>query len=264
MESALPSISARLLTPQTVRRCVAARSMGLHPASAAISHLCIPVAIVTGSFGFMGKGGSVGTAIIAGATYTDAPTNDVMNAGVNFASLTMTGVTSPKITAVTLEGNNNLRLQPVVGSIDSAGVGAGRFVLNGSVTMYFEDKAAYDLFLAGTAADLTFTIGGASTKKYQFTIGKLKFSDADVSTPGNDQDSWIDRDGNEHALTLGSRCRSCPRPRDCASGNEYSSGACAHPKPNTQRRQRNLCPAEGSCIDPSGCLLPSDQWFRYR
>lgn len=82
-------------------------------------------------------------------------------------------------------------MQPVVGSIDNVGVGTGRFELNGTVTMYFEDKAAYELFLNGTAADLTFSIGGASTKKYQFTIGKIKFSDADVPTPGNNQDILI-------------------------------------------------------------------------
>ncbi|AEP08888.1 phage tail tube protein [Micavibrio aeruginosavorus] len=147
--------------------------------------------IVTGSFGFMGKGGSVATTAISGATYTDAPTYDVMNAGTNFASLAVTGVTSPKITALSLQGTNNLRQKPVVGSVESLGVGAGRFVLTGTVTMYFENKEAYDLFLAGTATDLTFTIGGASETNYEFVIPRLKFSDADVATPGNDQDVMI-------------------------------------------------------------------------
>lgn len=144
--------------------------------------------IVTGAFTFMGKGGSVGDAIISGATYSDSPTNDVMNAGMNFAALSITGAGSPKLTGLTLEVNNNARLQPVVGSIDSLGVGLGRCVVTGTATMYFENKSAYELFLAGTAADLSFTIGGVSDKQYQFSIPKLKFSDGDVPVPGNDQD----------------------------------------------------------------------------
>jgi hypothetical protein len=147
--------------------------------------------VVTGSFGFMGMGGSVDDAIIASATYGDAPTNDVINAGTDFASLAITGITSPKITAITLEGTNNLRQKPVVGSVASIGTGAGRFVLNGSVTMYFEDMAGYELFLAGTASDLTFKLGEASSLNYVFVIPNLKFSDADIPTPGNDQDVFI-------------------------------------------------------------------------
>lgn len=144
--------------------------------------------IVGGSFGFMGKGGSVSAAALAGSTYNDSPTNDVMNAGMNFANLSINGAGSPKLTGVSLETNNNLRLQPVIGSIDSAGVGMGQFTLNGTVTMYFENKDAYELFLAGTASDLKFTIGGAVDKQYIFTIPKLKFNDGDVPTPGNNQD----------------------------------------------------------------------------
>ena len=144
--------------------------------------------IVTGAIGFMGKGGSVGSAIIAGATYADSPTNQVMNAGMNFAALSITGAGTPKLTGLTLELNNNARMQPVVGSIDSLGVGLGRFVLTGTATMYFENKDAYELFLAGTATDLTFSIGGAADHKYIFTIPKLKFSDGDVPVQGNDQD----------------------------------------------------------------------------
>lgn len=144
--------------------------------------------IITGSFNFIGKGGSVGAAIISGATYTDSPANDVMNSGTNFASLAITGGGTPKLTGLSLEINNNARQQPVVGSIDSAGVGLGRCVVTGTATMYFEDKAAYELFLNGTASDLTFAIGGSSTKKYTFRLPKIKFSDGDIPVQGNDQD----------------------------------------------------------------------------
>lgn len=144
--------------------------------------------IVTGSFTFMGKGGSVGSAIIAGATYSDSPTNDVMSAGLNFANMSITGAGSPNLTGLTLEVNNNTRQQPVIGSLDSLGIGLGRCVVTGTATIYFENKSAYELFLNGTATDLTFKIGGATENQYIFTIPKLKFSDGDAPTSANDQD----------------------------------------------------------------------------
>lgn len=144
--------------------------------------------IVTGSFTFMGKGGSVAAAAIAGATYTDSPTTEVMSAGLHFADLSIAGAGTPKLTGLTLEVNNNARQQAVVGSLDTAGVGLGRCVVTGTATMYFENKDALEMFLNGTASDLSFTIGGATEDNYVFSIPKLKFSDGDAPTPGNDQD----------------------------------------------------------------------------
>jgi hypothetical protein len=45
-----------------------------------------------------------------------------------------------------------------------------------------------DLFMAGTASDLSFTLGGDSDLNYAFSIPVLKFNDADISAGGNDQD----------------------------------------------------------------------------
>lgn len=144
--------------------------------------------VVTGSFGFLAKGASTAQAIISGATYTGANENDVINAASNFASLAVTGVTSPELTALNLKITNNLRQQQVVGSIDSRGIGTGRFEVTGDMTVYFENEEIYDLFLAGTATDLTFTLGGASTKKYQFDMDKIKFESGEIVAGGNDQD----------------------------------------------------------------------------
>lgn len=144
--------------------------------------------IVTGSFEFLAKGFSTAQAIIASATYTAANANPVINAAANFASLTMTGVTAPAITALNINITNNLRQQEVVGSIQSKGLTAGRFEVTGDMTVYFENAELYDLFIAGTAANLSFSIGGASTKKYAFSIGNLKFESVEIVAGGNDQD----------------------------------------------------------------------------
>lgn len=164
--------------------------------------------IVTGSFGFLGKGSSTDQAIIAGATYVEPNTNDVINAATNFASLSMTGVTSPEITELNLNITNNLRQQPVVGSVDSRGIGTGRFEVGGTLLAYFENEEMYDLFLAGTATDLSFQLGGASSKKYQFDLDKIKFESGEIVAGGNDQEVLASMafvglyEGNDNTLKI--------------------------------------------------------------
>lgn len=164
--------------------------------------------IVTGSFSFLGKGFSSAQAAIAGSSYTAANANPVINAAANFASLTMTGVTSPELTSLNINIANNLRQQQVIGSIEARGIGTGRFEVTGDLTAYFENEEMYDLFLAGTAADLSFNIGGAATKKYQFDIAKLKFETGAIVAGGNDQDVLVNMtfrglyDGTDNTLEI--------------------------------------------------------------
>lgn len=147
--------------------------------------------IVTGSFGFLGKGASSAQAIISGATYNPANTNPVINSANNLSGVAITGLTAPQIMSLNLNISNNMRQQPVIGDLNSKGIGSGRFVVTGDAELYFENKELYELFLADTYADLSFSLGGASNLKYAFYIPKLKFTGAEVSTPGNDADVMI-------------------------------------------------------------------------
>lgn len=150
--------------------------------------------IVTGSFDFIGKGMTAATTAISGSTYTAANTNTPINAATNFASLAMTGVTSPALTALDINITNNLDLQKVLGSLDGRQVTEGRFEVSGSMTVYFENSELYALFLAGTSSDLTFKLGGASSKNYLFNVPTLKFENAQVVAGGNDQPLLITTD----------------------------------------------------------------------
>ena len=145
--------------------------------------------LMTGSIGLMGFGTpEIAQAIVTGATYTDPNDNPVLSASNDFASLTITGLTSPKIQSLDISINNNLRKQPVIGSIDPVGMGSGRFEVSGSITMYFENEDAYEAFLENEYTDLAFSIGGASELKYDFSIPKIKFLAASIEAAGNDTD----------------------------------------------------------------------------
>lgn len=148
--------------------------------------------VVTGSFGFLAKGISIAQAAIAGSSYGAANTNQVINAATHFADLALTGVTGPELTALNINITNNLRQQQVIGSLDSRGISTGRFEVTGDLMAYFESEELYDLFLAGTASDLTFTLTDPDGNEYEFVIGNLKFETGRVVAGGNDQDVMVE------------------------------------------------------------------------
>lgn len=144
--------------------------------------------LISGEFSFVGKGGTLTQTAIASSTYVAATTEEVMSASADFASLSVGGVTTLNIQGLDLEIRNSLRPVDVAGSMDRAGIGTGRFEVTGSLDIYFESNAAYDMFLAGNAVALSFILGSTTLKKYQFDIGSLKFSDAEVLAEGADGD----------------------------------------------------------------------------
>ena len=143
--------------------------------------------IVTGNFNFLSKEMTSAQAEIGSSTYNAAVANPVINAAANFASLTMTGVTSPALMAVNMTITNNLANQRQLGSLASRGIRTGRFEVSGNITAYFENAELFELFLAGTASDLSFKLGGASSKNYVFDLPNIKFETASVVAGANDQ-----------------------------------------------------------------------------
>lgn len=145
--------------------------------------------IETMSFEVLGRGGSTGTSIITGATYTAANTNDVHDAANAISGLAFTGMSGTNVIRnLDLNINANLREQPQIGSVDLAGVGLGRLEVTGSAEIYFQDNNALQDALNQTARALTFTTGKVTNEKYTFDIPKLKFSNPRVVAGGNSTD----------------------------------------------------------------------------
>ena len=145
--------------------------------------------LVTASLGVMGKGVSRATSAITGATYQDANTEDVMSAATDFADMTVTGLGSaPAIQSIQLNTTNNLRQRQVVGSLDSAGLGEGRFEASGSINVYFEEGELYQAFLDHGEFALAFTLGTEAGKRYKFELPRCKIMTMPITAGGNDQD----------------------------------------------------------------------------
>lgn len=126
------------------------------------------------------------TAIVVGATYTAATTTQVMNAGLNVAALSITGVTNaPKLQSLSLSIKNNTYQNDVVGSYDPYSHGKGRFEVSGSMNTYFENLDTYNAILQHSDIGLSMTLGSVTAQKYTIAIPKIKLMDGGPPVPGN-------------------------------------------------------------------------------
>lgn len=143
---------------------------------------------ITGSFDVFSQQETNATAIITGATYTAANTKDVMSASNSVGTLTISGVTSPKVRRLSLQTTNNFRRRPVVANLYSEEYGDGRFEATGTLEIYFEDTALAATVLAHGTAALTATIGHVTAEKYTLSMPKIRFGDGAHRIGGNNDD----------------------------------------------------------------------------
>jgi len=150
--------------------------------------------LITCSFGVQGRFGGRDNTVLSGATYADANENRVLNAATHFAQLTVGGLSpSPRVMSLTLETTNNLRRQAELGQLDTAGLGAGRFEVTGTMECYFESGALLQSFLDHDDLSLSFVLGTEAGQRYRFTLptiiltgepgGNATGNDADIMLP---------------------------------------------------------------------------------
>lgn len=148
---------------------------------------------ITGSISVMGKGSTVGTSIISGATYTDPNSNAIM-AAPDVGSIAIGGVSGTfYLTNLSLQVGNNLRPRNAVGSLNAVDVGYGLRAVTGSLTAYFDgvSRGIYDDFVSGTAAALSWqTTDGTNT--YTWNIPRAKYQTGRVVAGGNSQDVFVE------------------------------------------------------------------------
>lgn len=141
-----------------------------------------PDAIVTGSFSFVGKDLSIGTAIISGATYGAATTTEAFDS----FSGTINEGGSPIAVVTSLEMSIENGLNPlfVVGDSTSDTPAIGRSRVSGTITTYFQSKALLDKFINETSSSLVFTLVDLAGNAYDFTIPNIKYTGGQPDVDG--------------------------------------------------------------------------------
>jgi hypothetical protein len=149
--------------------------------------------IITGTIGFQGRESKLlQSTVLSNAAIYDvlsAQTGEVMNATTNVGELEKNGSTfGASIQSISLSGEANLRQQAAVGSKFSKGIGAGRFNLTGSMTVYFEDEQLFTDFINHETVSLSFSVTDLDGQSEIFTIPAIKFNQDQIAPGGIDQD----------------------------------------------------------------------------
>lgn len=147
--------------------------------------------ILTTSFGVLAKDAAMTETQEAGATINTANTNTVLNAVDNVAAIVFDGDPGGStyfFNSLSVALDNALRGQEAVGTLGLIGVEAGRLQLTGSIELYFENSALFDLFRAATAFSLSFQAQDAAGNVYFVTIPRAKYTSMEIVAGGNDQD----------------------------------------------------------------------------
>ncbi|QJA43171.1 hypothetical protein [Phaeobacter phage MD18] len=150
-------------------------------------------AIITGTIGFQGRATQLrqSTVLADTGSYTvlSSQTGEVMNATTNVGEIEKDGSTfGASIQSISLSGEANLRQQAAVGSKFAKGIGAGRFNLTGSMTVYFEDEKLFSDFINHETVSLSFAVTDLDGQSEIFTIPAIKFSQDQIAPGGIDQD----------------------------------------------------------------------------
>lgn len=143
----------------------------------------VPNAMVTGSFGLIGAGLMTPASTALDAAVTAAASNPPFD---GFTGTITEGGGAASVTSLSLELNNNLAPVYIIGSDTAPQILAGRSILTGTLTSFFESEAMLNKFLAETESSLSLTLEGASGGDLTILLPRIKYTAATVDVSNAD------------------------------------------------------------------------------
>lgn len=145
-------------------------------------------ALLTGSFGFLGKE-AIRTESTNLPAAEDVPMTEVMNSASNFANISIDGKEYPcGISSISLNVESGVRARKGLGHLGACSVQPGKFNITGDISVYFADGSIYDKYIANEAFALNWTVEDGAGNSYEFTLPHVKITDASVNAEGLDND----------------------------------------------------------------------------
>lgn len=146
-------------------------------------------AILTGSFGWMGKQQlAIASSTAGSGSPVAAPTDGVCNAVDHVQAVYESNSYNRfDITDFNFSMTNNFRQRMIVGTLGPISIGAGTIGITGGVDSFFEDEGVADDFVNDTPSMLAFTIDRGN---YAMVIEfpRVKYESAEQTAGGLDQD----------------------------------------------------------------------------
>jgi len=137
-------------------------------------------AMVTGSFGIVGKSGSYSATALDAST-TESQTNSPFDSFSG--TISEGGSPIAVVTSVDLSLQNGLEPVFVVGANTAPAIPYGRSNLTGTVSAYFDNLTMLNKFLNETESSIELQLG-ATSKYYTIEIPRIKYSGADNGVSG--------------------------------------------------------------------------------
>jgi len=141
-------------------------------------------AITTLAFNAVGLSQDSDTSPLAGSTYTGPVTTAPMD-GFS-GTFTINGDSTACVTTASIALDNGNEALYCIGSDSAVGQAQSQSRVTGSLSIYFENLNAYNLFNAGTYFDLEVAMLDGAGNQYKIILPKIKYTSADTSVGGPD------------------------------------------------------------------------------
>lgn len=152
-------------------------------------------AILTGSFGFIGRDSIITPNSTVPEAVAPTTLTEVMNSATNFADLMVAGQSYEcGISSVSLNTDAGLRAQNSVGQLGACAIVPGTFTPTGSLSVYFADATLYNRYIANQELALSWSVQDNAGNKYEFSLPRVKITNASVVAGGLDTDVSLDID----------------------------------------------------------------------
>lgn len=144
-----------------------------------------PNAMVTTTFGVIGKDLSVSTTQVASSTYSADVGNTPFDSFTG--SITEGGSSIATVTSISINIENGLEPLFSVGSSTTNRPSIGKSRVTGNLTCYFESNTLYSKFLNETSSEIVLTLTDLDGNNIQFDIPNVKYNTGqpDVSGEGS-------------------------------------------------------------------------------
>jgi len=142
--------------------------------------------ILGGALNVVGLTEDVTETAIAGQTKVDAPAYTLMNS-VSSLAITSTGLTAgTSFQTLNLTIDNNINAAKAIGTLGAVDLASFTLNVTADITIYFEDKEAYDKYLQSTSFSVTATATDGSGNVIVVYMPYCKFETLETPIPGKD------------------------------------------------------------------------------
>lgn len=156
-------------------------------------------AIISSSLTVIGMGHTADETQYVGATFTDAPVTQPMNAVTNFQDITIDSVPySGCISSMSMALINGYRANKCLGQLSAKDIKLGTLEITGALALYFNDGSMYKKFVDGAEFSFSVSIKDNEDNAYKIEFPRVKYESAEAPASGNNTDVMLT--GNWRAL----------------------------------------------------------------